>query len=538
MFDKYILTHDLGASSNKEVLFTLHGRLIAEAREDYSVHYPQTNYAEQDPFDWLRAVYNTTHKAMQKSGIAPDQIAGITFASQMQTLVAVDNKGLPVMPAISWLDTRGMEVVYDTLWTSPRIIGYQPLRLLRFLRITGGAPGHTGKDPIAKIIWLKEKKPELFARAAKFLDVKDFVIYHLTGKWAKSIDMASVWWLLDTRKNRNQWDESLCKLAGITPDHLPPVLPSAAIIGPLQDEAARLMGLTPGIPVINGCGDIPGAAVGSGALHEGELSIRLGTSGGIAGHFSHRKIDLIHYAGCIGSSYPEKYYLALAHQETIGICLEWLANRILYHKQRLEEETLFADVYQLLDYLAAQAPAGSKGLIFTPWMFGERCPIDDHNVRAGLFNLSLQHGREHMIRAVLEGIAYNLRWALQVIENLYEPVEQLNIIGGGAKSDIWCQIIADVTNRRIRQVADPQQANARGVALLASLSLGYIDAFETISDYIVIQQTYTPQAENRQLYDHLFTEFKKLYIQNKKWYGRMNGPNSIGASISHAPTQQ
>ncbi len=523
MTEKYILTHDLGTSSNKAVLFTLYGRLVAEARHDYSVHYPQPSYAEQDPFDWLHAVYDSTHKAMEIAGISPDQIAGITFSCQMQTLVAVDAQGMPVMPAISWLDTRGREILYDRLWTRPRIIGYQPLRLLRFLRVTGGAPGHTGKDPIAKIIWLKEKRPDLYAKTAKFLDVKDFVIYHLTGTWCKSVDLAVVWWLLDTRKNRNQWDEKLCRLAGINPELLPPALPSAAIVGTLQEEAARLMGLKPGIPIINGSGDIPAAAVGSGALHEGELSIRLGTSGGIAGHFSRRKIDLAHYAGCIGSTYPEKYYLALAHQETIGICLEWLANRILYHKQRLSEETLFEDVYQLLDHLAAQAPPGAAGLIFTPWMFGERCPIDDHNVRAGLFNLSLQHGREHLIRAVLEGIAFNLRWGLEVLEKLYQPVDRLHIIGGGAKSDIWCQIIADITNRTICQADNPQQANARGAAMLASLSLGHIKSFEAISEHIVIRQRYTPDPKNRQLYDHLFREFKKLYRQNKSWYARMNG---------------
>lgn len=523
MAEHYILTHDLGTSSNKAALFTMHGRLVAEARQDYAVHYPRPHYAEQDPFDWLHAVYTTSRKALDKAGIPAGQVAGITFTCQMQTLVAVDGQGQPVMPAISWLDTRGMEVLYDTLYPLPRIQGYHPLRLLQFLRITGGAPGHSGKDPIAKILWLQRNRPELFARTAKFLDVKDFVIYHLTGRWSKSVDMAVVWWLLDTRQNRNVWHEKLCQLAGITPEHLPPVYPSSAIIGPLQPAAAEHMGLPPGIPIINGSGDIPAAAVGSGAIQEGALNIRLGTSGGISGHFSQRKIDLAHYAGCVGSTFPEKYYLALAHQETIGICLEWLANRILYHKQRLEEETLFADVFQLLDHLAMQAPPGAAGLIFTPWMFGERCPIDDHNVRAGLFNLSLEHGREHIIRAVLEGIAFNLRWGLEVLENLYQPVSELHIIGGGAKSDIWCQIIADITNRCIRQVAEPQQANARGAALLASLALGHISDFASIADHVVIRQSYQPDPANRQLYDRLFAEFKRLYRQNRKWYARMNG---------------
>lgn len=530
MAEKFILTHDLGTSSNKAVLFSLQGRLIAHAKQEYPIDYPQPGYAEQDPFDWLHAVYTTTHKVMQSARISPDQIAGITFDCQMQTMVAVDTNGAPVMPAITWLDTRGIEILYDQLWTAPRVLGYHPVKLARFLRITGGAPGHTGKDPLAKIIWLRRKRPDLFAQTAKFLDAKDFIIYHLTGVWCKSVDMAVVWWMLDTRHNRNCWDESLCNLAGITPDHLPPPLPSAAIIGGLHAQAARLSGLLEGTPVINGAGDISAAAVGSGAISEGALSIRLGTSGGVSGHFRHRKIDLVHYAGCIGSTCPEKYYLALAHQETIGICLDWLANRILYHKQALEEETLFESVFQLLDHLAENAPPGSDGLIFTPWMFGERCPIDDRNVRAGLFNLGLNHQREHLIRAVLEGIAMNLRWAMETIENLYHPVEELNIIGGGAKSDIWCQIIADVTNRRIHQPVDPEQGNARGVALLASLSLGHIPSFEAIGDHITIQQSFTPNPGNRRLYDRLFGEFKNLYKQNKKWYGRMNGADAHGAA--------
>lgn len=519
---KYILTHDIGTSSNKAVLFDTSGKLIGHVKQDYSLSYPQPNHVEQDPFDWLNAIFSTTHRLIKVTKIKPREIVGITFSCQMQTVVAVDRDGNPVMPAMSWLDTRAEEIMRK-FWKQPRIKGYNIFYLLRFLRVTGGSPGHTGKDPIGKIIWMKHHLPDLFAKTYKFLDAKDFVVYHLTGQFLKSVDMAVVWWLLDTRQNRNQWHPGLCRLAGIEPERLPEVRESSAIVGNLTEGAAKKMGLIAGIPIINGAGDISSSAIGSGAIQEGELNIRLGTSGGVSGHFTHRKIDLAHYAGCIGSAWPQKYFLALAHQETVGICLEWVKDKILYHTEQLKTEAHVEEVYQILDQLAEQAPAGAGGMIFTPWMFGERCPLDDHYVRSGLFNVSLHQDRRHLMRSFLEGIAFNIRWAIETLEKLYNPVEELNIIGGGAKSDIWCQIIADISNRRISQVEDPQQANAKGVALLASLALGYIHSFEEIKDYIKIRKTFIPRAENRQLYDKLFIEFKNIYKQNKKWFKRMNG---------------
>jgi len=282
------------------------------------------------------------------------------------------------------------------------------------------------------------------------------------------------------------------------------------------------MGLRPDTPVINGAGDLAAAALGSGALDENELHICVGTSGWVGGHFKQRKIDIAHYTGCIGSTNPKEYYLGMAHQETAGACLEWLKNNVLYHEAQLLEESETQDVFPIFDQMAAEVKPGAEGLLFTPWMFGERCPLDDDFVRAGLFNVSLQHRREHIIRAVFEGIAFNTRWAMETLENMYKPVEELNMIGGGAKSDIWCQIFADIFNRKINRVCDPQQAGARGVALLASRTLGYLDSFQDIRDHIGIDRQFIPNPQNRSIYDRLFNEFKNLYRQNRKWYARMN----------------
>jgi xylulokinase len=179
--------------------------------------------------------------------------------------------------------------------------------------------------------------------------------------------------------------------------------------------------------------------------------------------------------------------------------------------------------YQKLNDWAEESTAGARGLFFLPWMYGgERCPINDDWVRAAFFNLSLHHGPSELVRAIFEGVAFNIRWALETLQNLYQPVEELSIVGGGAKSDLWCQIIADITGKKIRRVENPQLAGAKGIALLASMTLGYLEKFEQIKEYIKIKKVFIPRNEHHSLYDSLFKEYKNLYYQNKKWFRRVN----------------
>jgi xylulokinase len=314
-------------------------------------------------------------------------------------------------------------------------------------------------------------------------------------------------------------------MVGIDINKLPEVRESASIAGTVTEEAARATGLLPGTPVITGAGDISASALGSGAITDGKLHVRIGTSGGVAGHFTKRKIDLAHYAGCVGSAYPQKYYLGIGTQDTMGICLEWVKNKVIYHGEKLRQEYNVEKLYQVLDVLVQKIKPGADGLIFTPWMAGERCPLNDDTLRGGLYNLGLSQTRNHVIRAVFEGVAMNARWAMETMEHLYKPVKELNFVGGGACSEVWCQILADVMNRQINQVADPQQAAGKGIALLASWSLGYIKSFDDIANYIKIRKSFYPNPENRQLYDRLFKAFKMLYKQNRRWYAMMNSKN-------------
>ncbi len=522
MTEKYILSHDMGTSSDKAMLVTIFGEIIDSTKKEYPLHVPQPGFAEQEPADWWDAVCETSRTLISKTGIDPAAIVGVTMSSQMQGLVCVDQAGVPLRRAITWVDARAGDIMRKYMWTFPRVQGYNIFRLLKFLHITGGAPGLAGKDIIGKIIWLKEHEPEVIARTHKYLDPKDYIIFKMTGSFIKSTDLAVVWWLLDTRKNRNVWHPKLCKMAGIEMDKLPEVRESAAIAGQITAAAAQALGVKAGTPMINGAGDISASALGSGAVVDGKMHVRVGTSGGVAGHFTKRKINIAKYAGCIGSAYPQKYYLGIGTQDTMGICLEWVKNKVIYHAEKLKEEYRVDKIYMILDKLVQRTNPGADGLIFTPWLYGERCPLNDDTLRGGLYNIGLNHTRDHIIRAVFEGIAMNARWALETMEDLYQKVDELNFVGGGAMSETWCQIMADVTNRIIHQVSDPQQAAGKGVALLASYALGYIKTFEEIGTYVRIKNTFYPNPANRALYDRQFQAFKALYKQNRRWYARMN----------------
>ncbi len=250
--EKYIIAHDLGTSAEKAVLVTINGEIVNWCKQSYPIYYPQAGFAEHDPEELWETVCRNTRRLVDTTSIDPTAIAGITFSSLMQCIIAVNKNGQPLTRSITWLDGRAADIIRKVLWKPPRIQGYNIPKLIRFLTITGGTPGHTGKDQIGKILWLQHYQPEIFHKTFKFLDAKDFIIYRMTGQFVTSVDLAVVWWLLDTRKHRNQWHRGLCQLAGITPDKLSEVKESSAVVGHLMPAAAEQMGLRPGTPIING----------------------------------------------------------------------------------------------------------------------------------------------------------------------------------------------------------------------------------------------------------------------------------------------
>ena len=256
-------------------------------------------------------------------------------------------------------------------------------------------------------------------------------------------------------------------------------------------------------------------------MRDYETHLYLGTSSWLACHVPFKKTDLLHNMAAMPSANPERYVL-INEQECAGNCLNYLRDNLVYPDDELAAYTRPADVYQRFDRIAEKVQAGSGKVIFTPWLYGERTPIDDYAVRGGFFNQSLQTTRAHLVRAVFEGVAYNSRWLLKYVEQFIgRRVDAINAVGGGAKSDVWCQIHADVLNRTIKQVKDPLLACVRGASFLAAVALEAL-SFGDIPERVQIARTYEPNPANRQIYDELFKEFVNIYGRNKSIYARLN----------------
>jgi len=484
---KYIIAHDLGTRGNKASLLDLRGNILSSFFKGYEVIYPKPNWAEQDPKVWWNAIVESTNRLIEETKVSEKEIGAITFSAQMSGTLPVDKNGEPLMNTMIWLDSRAADVLEDFL---------NPVRELRIFQITGGLPGP--KDILSKILWIKKHREDIWRETYKFLDCKDYLVYKTTGNFITSRDCASTSWMFDSRPGKMDWSPVILEWMGLSKDRLPQVKKSIDIVGYLTKEAAREMNLSEGIPVVNGAGDVGSATVGSGAVGIGDVHLYVGTSGWLVSPIKKRITSIKYYMGSILSADPEKYNI-VGEQEVAGEAYKWFQENVFEHYD-----------YRQMDEIAAKAPPGSRKLIFLPWMFGERSPLNDSTIRGGFFNLSLEHRKEDLLRAVMEGVAYHVRWMLEGLQKLIGSVREINIIGGGANSDVWCQIFSDVTGKKINQIERPQEATSRGAGLIAAVALGVYKNFEEIKSYVPIKKVFMPQ-KNREIYDELYPVFKSLY---------------------------
>lgn len=529
---KYILAHDLGTSSNKAVVITLDGEVITASAASYDVLTPEPGWAEQDPAAWWDAVCRSSRHALADAGISPAEIAAVSFTGQMQGVLPVDRKGTPLSHCLIWLDMRAKEQSREATRGWVRIHGYGVKRLARWLWTTNGAPTLSGKDPLAKMLWLRDKRPALWAQTHKLLDAKDYLLHRTTGNFVTTYDCGNSTWLMDTRNGRREWSQSLLRTLGIPEEKLPALIPGTAIAGELQSDAARDMGLRAGTPVVAGAGDVAAMAVGTGTVRDHDVNLAIGTSAWLATHVPGRLRDLRTYVASICSAHPDKQLL-VAHQETGGACLEWARTSLSGWEHPAGAQ---GPTYKDLDALVEGYGPGASDLLFLPWMNGEYAPVDDPWARGGFVNLSLNHEVGHLVRAVYEGVALNARWALGAIENLTgRPSDALRFSGGGASSEVWCQIVADVLDRPIIQFDRPRLAAARGAALIASVALGEIANFEDIARIVPGRARYEPARESQQLYADKFGLFKEFYRRNRAFFRHANNPRPKPGAASAAP---
>jgi xylulokinase len=460
-----------------------------------------------------------TSRVLGQPGVEPGRVVGVGCSAQWSGTVPVDDRGRPLMRAVIWMDSRGATQVRRITRGVPAVQGYGIGRLAAWVRRSGGAPGRLGRDTVAHILWVRDRRPDVYRRTHKFLEPRDWLNFRLTGRMASSPDAATMLWATDTRDvGAVRYDDRLLRLAGLDRGKLPDLVPSATVLGPLAPEAAAALGLPPTTQVVTGAPDIMAAAIGAGTVADFDAHLYLGTSSWLVCHVPFRKTDLFHNLASIPSAIPGRYLLA-NEQESAGVCLAELV-RIL---SPAGEGGGSDDRYAELLAQAAEVPAGSDGLIFTPWLNGERTPVDDRTVRGGFFNQSLGVTRGHLVRAVLEGVACNSRWLLTYVERFVgRPLEAVTAVGGGARSDLWCQVHADVLGRVVRQAADPVLVSVRGAALQASVALGHL-GWDEVAATVRVARTFEPDPARRGVYDSLFPEFVNLYRSTRRIYARLNG---------------
>jgi len=377
---------------------------------------------------------------------------------------------------------------------------------------------------------VKDNEPDIFRRAHKWLDVKDYLIMRCTGEAAMTQDSANITFLYDTRPGKLGWHRGLCKTFDVDMAHLPKVVKSTDVAGHLTAKAAREMGLAEGLPVFGGGGDVPLTAIGSGCLDEHDTHVYIGTSGWVAANASKRMVDIPNFLASILGAIPGEY-VYVGEQETSGACMQWVRDHLaldkigLYLKAKhvVDKEKEFESLYDYLNKVILETPPGSGNVIFTPWLHGNRSPRQDPYARGMFFNLSLTTGKRQMIRAVLEGMAFHKRWMLEAMERKIPRRESLRFVGGGARSEVGCQIMADITGRAVETVADAQNAGTVGATVVCAVGLGLFKTFGEAKRLIPAVRTFEPRKEHRALYDRNFEVFKKLYDANKKLFRELNG---------------
>jgi xylulokinase len=517
MIQPNILAIDVGTSEVKAALVSHDGHVQACARSANAVLHPRPDWAEQDPNGWWHAICSATRELWKTSEHRPQDVSGLVFSCQMFGVLPVDVDGKPLMNAMIWLDTRSREHARQIVSGFPSFYGYGVLRALKWLRICNGAPSRAGRDVTSKFVWLREERPEVWERTHKLLDVKDYLLLRCTGQALTTHDLASGGWLYRTKKGQLGWSDEILRMLDLTTEKLPKVIRSAEVAGELLDEAAADLGLPAGIPVVAGAGDVQSCAIGAGAARDKELHLCLGTSSWLAAHLDDRALSPFAATGTLCAAEYGKYLL-IATQETAGASQEWLRRKVL--GDSLD--------YEQINRLVESSEPGARGVSFFPWLMGERVPVDDPAVRGAFVNLGLDHDRSDLLRAVYEGVGFNVKWAHRVVERMLGGrTRSVRIAGGGAQSDVWCQIMADILDTEIRRVRNPQFATVRGAGLIALRALGELDRLDESADLVETTASFEPKAENRALYDERFALYLDYYKRNRRWFRRLNAGTGI-----------
>jgi xylulokinase len=505
---KYLMGIDVGTSGIKTIIIDEHGNLIAQAFEDIPLHTPYPNWAEQDPHDWWRATLNTVREALSTSNIDPDTLAGIGLSGQMHSAVLLDQHNEVLRPAILWCDTRTSD---QCRWITDTV-GEE--NLVKWVS-NPALEGFTAP----KLIWVREHEPEIYEKIKHVALPKDYIRYKLTEEYAMDVSDAAGTLLFDVQQR--QWSKEMMDAIGLPYDVMPAVFESIDICGSITDGVAEATGLKGGTPVVAGGADNTCGAVGTGIVRPGRVLASLGTSGVVFAHMDEVQVDPELRVHSFCHSIPNKWYL-MGVVLFAGGSLQWLRNTI-GEIEMSAARMLHTDPYELMTTQASRAPIGSEGLIFLPYLMGERTPHKDANAKGAFIGLTGRHDRTHMIRSVLEGITFAMRDSIEIMRDLGLSISEIRTTGGGARSELWRQIQANIYGAEVVTV-NVDEGPAYGAAILAAVGTGVYDQVEEATDALVKIVTRTePDSKSMEQYNEYYQIYQDMYPLLKPGFDRLSG---------------
>ncbi len=488
----YVLSYDFGTSGVKIALVDLQGNLEASEIIGYALLTPRPGWAEQDPDEFWQAVCQGTRKVMSGANVPARSVVGLAFGTQWKGIIPVDAQGRTLHNAIIWLDGRA---------------GKQAAVLNARLH----TDSFTERDYWARLMWVKEERPGIYARTQTFLEVNAFLKFKATG--VKAVDLTNDFIHHPDPGIQDDYSRVLAA-AGLDPEKFPPQVLPAEKVGEMTAQAAADMGLREGIPVFGGCGDIPAIAIGAGCSAQGRAHIYLGSSGWLAVSVAERRAGV----GELYQAFDQGKELLLYVMQSACMAQNW-AVRQLY---RGEQERLKDGVFRFIDQDMADVAPGCERMIATPWLHGELPPLSNE-ARMVFFNINNRHDRRHMMKAVLEGICFSLRWKIDMYrEQTGQALEAIRVVGGAAGSDQWMQSLANILGIPVMIPENAAHAGAIGTAYCAIVGLGRCPDFEAADEMIQVAKVFSPDPAYRELYDQLFGVYKALYPATRHLFETLN----------------
>ncbi|MBU9714933.1 gluconokinase [Evansella tamaricis] len=510
---KYVIGLDIGTTSAKAVVFTTDGQVVSEHEIGYPTLHPHPSWVEQDPYVIEQAAISSIKIAIGKTTIQPGEILSLGISAAMHSLICIDDSGRALTNSITWADRRSMDQVQELKGST----------LGNNIYLSTGTPIHP-MSPLLKLMWMKDTKNKAYEKSRKFLSIKEFLTYRWFKETVIDFSIAAATGMFNI--HTLDWDDEALEMAGVTREQLSDPVPPTYVFKKIDAQVAKRMGIPTDLPVAIGASDGPLANLGMGAIESGDSVITIGTSGAIRQMASSPKTDSKQEVFCY--SVMEDLWIFGGPTNNGGNVLHWL-KEVLGEKEAAEAKEVQKEVYELLTNLCQEIPPGSNGLLFLPFLYGERAPHWDGNAKGAYIGLTSEHGKAHLLRAGLEGVIYNLYQISEALNRLAGPTKTLYASGGFSRSPLWLEILADVFGQDIH-IPENHQSSAWGAAWVSLLATKEVDSLQGIKDCIPMGKVIAPNPIHHETYCQYYTVYRDLYRSLENSFHQLGAIGSTGQS--------